>query len=396
MNVAFVTGSRSDWRLVEPLLCAARDHTRLSPTLLVTGAHLSPRHGQTLDEIVAAGWTPAACVPILEDADSPAATARATGRAVQGLADALAAQPLEWVVVTGDRYESAAAALAASMLAIPLAHVGGGETDLATNQDGCLRNAMTKLAHVHFVAHALAERRVLALGEEPWRVRRVGLPSLDGIEAAAAPRAALEAAGHVPPGAAFLLVNYLPVTLHPAASLAHLQTLLGALAQLPELHKLIVLSNADAAGDQHDALVRRWAATRSDTTVVPALPPALYLAALRDCVALVGNSSSAVIEAPCFGTPVVIVGNRQAGRPAAVNVRTLPNPTSASLAAAVRAQLRHGHFARVASPYGRGPAAQRICDDLVALRRRMDLLHKRLIVPRRARNLRRAPVEAAP
>ena len=172
MRIALITGSRSDWGLVEPMLRAASERDDLTPLLIVMGSHMSERHGRSIDSIRAAGWRPAACVDACEADDSPAAMTRITGRLIAGLADTLDEMAPDWVVVTGDRFDAFAAATAATTLAIPLAHVAGGATDLFTNYDGNLRNAMTKLAALHFVAHRTARQDVRAVGggdpTAPW------------------------------------------------------------------------------------------------------------------------------------------------------------------------------------------------------------------------------------
>lgn len=380
MRIAFVTACRSEWTLIRPLLRAAAPQHDLSPRLLVTGPHLSARHGLTLDEIRAEGFTPDACVPALDQNahDRPIEFARAAARITLGLADALDTLAPRWLVLAGDRYEALAAATAATLLNIPIAHVGGGETDLATNCDGNIRNALTKLAHLHALSHDLAARRVRAMGEQEWRIRTVGLPSLDDLHRAAGrdePRPPFL------PERPFLLVSFLPVTLDPPRAAADLNVLLAALSRLEDLHKLVVLSNADVDGDQLDAAIRRWAADRRDATLVHNLPPDRYAAALRHARCYVGNSSSGVIETPVFGTPAVLVGQRQLGRPRAPNAVELPQPTPDPLVAAVRFQLAHGRYHDLPSPYGDGHAAPRVLAAIRELDGRRDLLFKRLVVP---------------
>lgn len=376
LRVVLITGSRSDWRCVKPVLEAAQADPEFEPRLIVTGTHLSSRHGFTADELP----TAALRVPILDGPDEPLAIAAATGRGVERLANAIAAQRADWVVVVGDRYESFAGGLAATMLAIPLAHIGGGETDIATNQDCNLRNALTKLSQLHFVSHATAAERVRALGEEPWRVCVSGLPSLDDLHKHGRTWQDLAAAAPLDPARPFLLASFLPVTLRPAESQRHLSVLLGALDQLEAAQVLFVLSNGDATGDQHDAVVRAWASRRADAHLVSHLSCAVYAFALEHAACYVGNSSSGVIEAPLLGTPVVMVGSRQDGRPRAQNVRDEPNPSAASLATAIRVQLRHGRYSAGASPWGDGRAAARICARLKADRGKADLMSKRLVV----------------
>jgi UDP-hydrolysing UDP-N-acetyl-D-glucosamine 2-epimerase len=378
MRIALVTGSRADWQMIEPLLAAASHDADIHVRLLVTGTHLSARHGNTVDHIEAAGWTPAARVPIVAAHDTPLTVAQATGRAVTGLAEALSAAHADWVVVSGDRYESFAAGLAATMLAIPLAHIAGGETDIATNQDCNLRNALSKLAQLHFVAHEPAAARLRALGEEPHRIHITGLPSIDALRAAVERPHDLTALGLPAAARPFVLASFLPVTLNPTESLLHLHALLDGLARRPELPVIFVLSNGDARGDEHDAAVRAWAAQRPAALLVTDLPAPLYHAALQRCAAYIGNSSSGVIETPYYGTPAIIVGRRQDGRPRAQNVRDVPRPTAAALAAALSEQLQHGPYPAGRSPWGDGHAAPRILTTLRAARNNADLMFKRL------------------
>lgn len=376
LRIALITGSRAEWRLVHPVYQAAQSHPRLTPQLLVTGTHLSVRHGRTLDAIHDCGVEPAACIPALNpdelDPDSDAGVALACGRALSGFAGALSHLQPEWVVLTGDRYETFAAGFAAAMLRIPIAHVAGGETDVATNQDCNLRNALTKLAHLHLVSCAVAAARVRALGEEPWRIHTTGLPSLDGIEGQAASFELLRRAADLPSGCRprsaaqrrdrrFALINFLPVTLEARSARMHLEALLTALAEFPELHKLFVLSNGDAGGAALDARISAWSHGRRDVSILPALPPELYLAALRDAAVCAGNSSSFVIESPAFGTPAVIVGPRQSGRPLADSTMVLQRPTPRALVDALARQLAHGTYEGVSSPYGRDDSAARVC-----------------------------------
>ncbi len=387
MRIAFVTGSRSDWGLVAPMLRAASTPGDLTPLLIVIGSHLSRRHGHSINAIRDAGWEPAVCVDSCEPDDSPASITRMTGRTIAALADALEQMAPDWVVVTGDRFDAFAAATAATTMAVPLAHVAGGETDLATNIDGNLRNAMTKLAALHFVAHDAAAERVLAMGEEQWRVHTVGLPSLDGFEKRAASAEALVAEGLVPPspgGATprpFILASYFPVTMLLVDSRRLLDVWLSALSRIDDHHKLIVTTNADLGADECERVIRDWAKGRSDVTVAASLDNALYLSALKHCDCYVGNSSSGVIESPVFGTPAVIVGARQEGRPRAANVLRLIQPSAESLAEAVIGQIERGRYPGIISPFGDGRASERICEILTGLRSRPDLMLKRLVAP---------------
>ena len=378
MEVAFVSGSRADWRLVEPMLRVAEQHPAVRPHLILTGSHLSARHGRTADAIRESGFEPLAEIPILGDEDTPANITQATGQAVSAIGQVLSQQSVDWVVVVGDRYESFAAGVAATMLGIPLAHVAGGETDVSTNQDGNLRNALTKLAQLHCVANTTACERLLALGEEAWRIFETGLPSLDQLANDAGPRRLLEAAELVGVDQPFALVSFLPVTLEEQRADRHLEALLAALEATP-MHKLWVLSNADAGGDRMDARIRAFAALRNDITLTSALSPELYATALKHAELYIGNSSSGVIETPIFGTPSLIVGRRQQGRELAVNVDVLPDPDSKQLRRAIKRALQRPRIPGD-SPFGDGHAAPRILAALEELQTHEDLLSKRLMI----------------
>lgn len=377
MEVVFVSGSRADWRLVEPMLRTAEQTAGLRPQLILTGSHLSARHGHTADHVRAAGFEPLAEIPVLEAHDTPANVTAATGKVVSEIGRVLAKRRVDWLVVVGDRYESFAAGVAATMLGIPLAHVAGGETDVATNQDGNLRNALTKLAQLHCVANATARERLLALGEEAWRIFETGLPSLDQLTSEARPRRLLEEAKLVARDEPFALVSFLPVTLEAKAADRHLDALLSALERT-SLRKLWVLSNADAGGDRLDARIRIWGEQRSDVVLTPALSPELYATALKHADLYIGNSSSGVIETPIFGTPSVIVGRRQQGRELAANVSVVVDPDAGQLARAIKDASQRQRVSEP-SPFGDGHAAPRICAALEDLRGCEDLLAKRLV-----------------
>ncbi len=377
LKLGFITGSRSEWPLIEPIFRAARERPDLDARLIVAGSHLSDRDGRSVDAIRAAGFEPDVCIEPNEARHAPCDIARATGRMLAGFADWFDVMTLDWVVVAGDRYEAFAAASAASILGLPIAHVAGGETDVATNYDGNLRNAITKLAHVHFVANRLAAARVLATGEEPWRVKPTGLPSLDGLDRRGVSRDELIDGGLIPEDGPFILASYFPVTMQPAESRRLLDVWLEALG-LVEAHKVIILANADAGADEYAAAIKAWAANRKDASLAASLPVSVYLGALREAACYAGNSSSGLIETPLLGTPAVMVGTRQQGRAAGANAVVLPNPTVEELAAAIREQVAHGPWPGRASPWGDGAASGRICEHLVVMRTNPDLLIKRI------------------
>ena len=294
--IGVVTVARSDWGSLVPVLEAIRAAPDLEARLLVGGTHLSPRFGSTVSAIEAAGWPIAARVEMLGAGDAPADMATAAARGVAGLAEVFARERLDLLVILGDRIEMLAAAVAALPFTLPVAHIHGGEvTEGAIDEQA--RHAITKLAHLHFAAAEPHARRILQMGEEPWRVHCVGAPELDRLlRFATLSRAALAARVGLPLRRPTLLVTFHPVTLEHADTVRQVDELAAALAAL-DADVVISYPGADTA---HRAIVDRWtalAAARPGTRLVPSLGDDVYCSLLRESDVMVGNSSSGIIEA---------------------------------------------------------------------------------------------------
>ncbi len=308
-NVCFVTGTRAEFGLMGTTLAAIRADPDLRLQIVATGMHLSAAHGRTVDGIRAGGWTVDATVPW--DGDGLAAQ---TGRATAGLAAAIDRLGTDVVLVVGDRVEAFAGATAGHLSGRVVAHVHGG--DRAMGQvDDALRHAITKLAHVHFPATAASAERLVKLGEDRWRVRLAGSPGIDGIAAAA------------PPGRAgpYDRGRYALVVLHPtdadeAAEARRAKLLLAGTFRIG-LPPVIIYPNNDPG---HAGIVRCWETFGRPWSRHRDVPRPQFLALMRDAAVLVGNSSSGIIEAASFGTPVVDVGPRQQGREHGPNVVHVP------------------------------------------------------------------------
>ena len=360
-TIGVVTVARSDYGHLVPLLEALRDTPGITLQLYVAGAHLSPRFGETVGAIEADGWPISARVETIGASDAAVEVAAGTGAGVAGFARAFAAGRPDLIVVLGDRAEMLAAAVAALPLAIPVAHLHGGEvTEGAIDEQA--RHAITKLAHLHFPAAEPYARRIRQMGEEPWRVHCVGAPGLDRFaRGAAMPREELARRIGLPLRRPTLLVTFHPVTLEPGEAGGHSAELAGAL-EMVDGDVVITYPGADAA---HDAVIRRLealAATRPGTRMIPALGEDGYRALLQEADVMVGNSSSGLIEAPSFGLPVVNVGIRQQGRLRAANVIDVGHGRE-EIAAGIRRALAPGFRAGLrglVNPYGDGNAAPRI------------------------------------
>jgi GDP/UDP-N,N'-diacetylbacillosamine 2-epimerase (hydrolysing) len=374
-RVCFVTGTRAEFGLMASTLQAIRRHPRLRLQIVCTGMHLDPAHGRAVDAIHAQGWRVDAEVPWPAADGSPPHTARATGAALSGLAETYQSLRADIVLVVGDRVEAFAAAAAAHVSQIPVAHVHGGDRALGQIDDS-LRHAITKLAHVHFPATKQSADRLKRLGEDPWRIRRVGSPGVDGIRAAAASRSdlAAEFPGLVHRRFALLVLH--PSGPEEATEHRRARMVISAVRQSGFDKTIIVYPNNDPGSA---GIVRCWESLPPGPGLVVRrdVPRRLFLGLLRDAAVLVGNSSSGIIEAASFGTPVVYIGPRQAGRERGANVTNVPFVRPAIAAALARAWNRgRPRRARSVNVYGGGGAGARIADALARMAVDARLLRK--------------------
>jgi UDP-hydrolysing UDP-N-acetyl-D-glucosamine 2-epimerase len=346
-------------------LDAIARHPRLQLQIIATGMHLDRAHGRSID-LSRKNWTVDATVP-WPRAATPAATARRTGAAMSRLADAFDRLRSDVVLVVGDRVEAFAAAAAAHVSGRAVAHVHGGDRALGQIDDS-LRHAITKLAHVHFPPTKASAERIRRLGEDPWRIHAVGAPGIDGIRDSAADwkQVAAEFDAIRPRSYALLVLH--PTESDDAAEERAADTVLRATLGVGFESIVVVAPNNDPGAR---GILRRWERIPDNAHRVKFrrdLPRAIYLALLRDAAVLVGNSSSGIIEAASFGTPVVDVGQRQAGRERGGNVVNVPL-AAAKIRRALEAVWRGGRPARFRGPnvYGGDGAGARIASVLARL-----------------------------
>lgn len=360
-RVAVVTVGRSDYGIYQPVLAALSARGDVEAGLIVGAAHLVAAHGEGEAAIRRDGHTILDTVEMLMAADTRAATALSIGIGAAGFARAFARVKPDLIILLGDRYEMFAAAGAAVPLDIPLLHLHGGEVTEGA-MDERFRHAITKLSHLHCVATPLAGQRVRQMGEEAWRVEVTGAPGLDALLGREpADRAALFAGIGMQDRGGFLLVTFHPVTTEPDPEGRQVAALLGALRG-SGMQLLCTIANADPGGAAINAALRAEEAARPDAVkVVTGLGP-LYGAAMAHAAAMIGNSSSGVIEACSFGLPVVNIGSRQDGRERSANLIDCACEEAAITAALVRA-LSPEFRARAKAAenvYGDGRAGGRI------------------------------------
>jgi UDP-hydrolysing UDP-N-acetyl-D-glucosamine 2-epimerase len=378
--IALVTVGRSDYSIYKPILRALAARNDLRYGLLVSGGHLSAEQGSTVRNIETDGEPILERIPMLLDADDPPSIAASMGLGTTGFGRALGRVRPHILVVLGDRFEMHAAAAAAVPFAIPIAHLHGGEiTEGAIDER--FRHSLTKLSHLHFVSTEPAARRIIQMGEESWRVVRSGAPGLDNLrEVSLLDRSEFFARLGWPDPGFFFLVTYHPVTLEPDREEWQIEQLLAALKQNAQ-PVLFTLANADTGGRKINAAVRAFVEQFPNAKLVPNLGAELYFSAMTHAGAMVGNSSSGIIEAASFGLPVVNVGIRQAGRERARNVIDCGNSTQEIAAALERAldPAFRPSLSGMENPYGDGRAADRIVRSLAEMPLDDRLLRKRFI-----------------
>lgn len=319
-SIGVVTTSRADYSAYLPVLKALDADPDLSLKLYVSGMHLSPEFGLTVRSIENNGFEIAGRIEMLLSSDTPEAIAKSMGLGLIGFGQAFSSYRPDILVVLGDRYEMLAAALAALPFKIPLAHIGGGDVTQGAIDDA-LRHSITKLGHLHFVSTETSARRVIQLGEDPGRVFVSGEPVLDRI--LTAPQLTPGELQHrfgIDVERPFLLVTFHPVTLEYEQVEWQIDELLAAIEQ-SRFPVVFTMPNADTAGRIIATRIRQWLQSHPGTgKMVDNFGAEAYHSVLRRAAAVVGNSSSGLIEAPSFKLPAVNIGTRQAGRIRAANV----------------------------------------------------------------------------
>ena len=366
-TVAVVTGSRADYGHLTPVMRAIAATAGLKLRIIACGQQVDPRFGDTWRAIVDDGFTIDLKVDYGLTDDSPLAITHATGRGVIRMAEALALLKPDIVLALGDRYEILAAGIAALLGGIPIAHLHGGElTEGAV--DDAIRHSLTKMAALHFAAAEPYAARLRQMGEDPARVHMVGAPILDAIsKTTLMDRSAVAAELGLDLSGQFLVVTYHPVTRSADLGRAGLTAILAGLGQFPDAAIVFTGVNSDAG---HSEISRQIAAfvsaSPSKRKMAESLGQRRYFSAVKAADAVVGNSSSGLLEAPALGTPTVNIGDRQKGRLRSGSVIDCAEDAAAIATAITRAldpAFRAGGNSS-ARPYGAGGASARIAETL--------------------------------
>jgi len=379
-RIHYVTVARSDYGISRPVMRCLNDDPEIDLQVIVSGMHLEPRFGSTVAEIEDDGFSIAARLETLTDGDAPEDMAASLAAGVQKFACQFAADRPDILVLLGDRFDMYAAALAALPFAVPVAHIHGGELTFGAVDDA-LRHSMTKLSHVHFAATEDYARRIRQLGEEDWRVVVSGAPGLDNLKSfRTLPPSELESRTGLPMEPAPLVVTFHPTTLQHEETEAHVTNLLTALKRSGR-PAVFTLPNADTGNALIGRAIEAYCAAEPGAVRVDNLGTDGYFNLMGQAAAMVGNSSSGLIEAPSFGLPVVNVGIRQDGRTRAANVIDTGTDTAEIEAAIQRAlspAFRDG-LKDMKNPYGDGNASNVIARHLKTMPLTEELVIKRFV-----------------
>jgi len=361
-KICFVTGTRAEFGLLKLLIHEVQTSPELELQLVATGMHLSPEFGLTYQEIEKTGIAIDARVEMLLSADTATAISKSMGLGLISYADVFARLCPDIIVLLGDRFEIFAAATAALISGIPVAHIHGGEkTEGAFDES--LRHSITKMSNLHFVAAEEYQRRVIQLGEMPDRIFLVGGLGVDNIKhLKLLNRKELEEDLGFKLGAKNLLVTFHPVTLDAANSAVHMQELLAALAELDNTQLIFTMPNSDTNSRGLIRLVEQFVAHHSNAHVFYSLGQLRYLSCIKHMDGVIGNSSSGLLEAPTFKKGTVNIGDRQKGRLQATSVINC-EPTRASIGSALEilySRNFQGSLQQVVNPYGEGGATKKI------------------------------------
>ena len=322
-KIAIITATRAEYGLLKPLIQKVQADSSLQLQLIVTGAHLSPSFGQTYKEIED-DFPITAKIPLDLETNTPKSNSLAMAKLQSELTQVLDELDSDILVILGDRYEMLSAATVALMLHIPIAHIHGGEITEGA-QDDAIRHAITKLSHLHFTATEVYKKRVIQMGEEPWRVTNVGALGVESIKKLQLlSKEDFEESIGVELKEKNLLITYHPQTLSSQSPQKQFGEVLKALENFNDTLLIFTKANADAGGKVINAMIDEFVSKHANAIAFTSLGQLRYFSALKYVDGVVGNSSSGILEVPSFQKPTVNIGNRQKGRLQADSIINTP------------------------------------------------------------------------
>lgn len=378
-KICVVTGTRAEYGLLYWLMKEIQTDEDLELQIIATGAHLSPEFGLTYKVIEADGFEIDEKVEMLLSSDTAVGITKSLGLATIGFADAYDRLKPDIVILLGDRYEMLAAAQAALIIGLPIAHIGGGDTTEGAF-DEAIRHSITKMAHIHFVTNELSARRIRQLGENPQYIFNVGSPGIDYIKRVKLlNRRDLEKELEFEFQDKNLLITFHPVTLDRGSSLHQFMELLKALDSLgTDIGIIFTKANADPEGRSINQMIEKYVESHPKAKAYTSLGQVKYFSVIAQVDAVVGNSSSGLYEVPSFGKPTVNIGDRQKGRLQAASIINCQSQASAIKQAIISAFDMD--CSNVQNPYGDGTSSIKMLSILKSIPDYKALLKKQFFV----------------
>ena len=368
-RICIVTGSRAEYGLLKPLINELRSYNHFKVDVVVTGSHFESRYGNTISMIEDDGVEINARIVPSFPTTSHGDIVKAMSAMLLGFNDYLDSTCPDIVLFLGDRYELLVIASAATIHRIPIGHIHGGELTIGAFDDS-IRNALTKLSHLHFTSHPEYSKRVIQMGERPSRVHCVGALAFDSIKnSKKMTKSELEASLGVRFESRILIVTLHPETLRPGSTESNVACLLKAIESESDTSLIFTGANADPEGDKINRMFQDFTSTKVNAHFVPSLGSDNYYSLLNLCDGVVGNSSSGIIESPFFGKPAVNIGERQRGRVQGENVVNCSFSLK-DIKSALE-QIKDPNFLKLCStfvnPYERGSTSKQISSIIQSL-----------------------------
>ncbi|MCG9967989.1 UDP-N-acetylglucosamine 2-epimerase [Pelotomaculum terephthalicicum JT] len=387
-RVAVFTATRAEYGLLRPVIKSIKNSNRLDLSLIVAGAHLVPGQGLTVQEILDDGFTPDCLIDNVLFSDSPDALVKSVGLGLIEIGGYFTSHPADIILLLGDRYELFIPLVAALMHRVPVAHLCGGETTEGA-LDEQVRHAITKMAHLHFPSAFEYGRCLRQMGEEAWRIHVVGSPVVENIRCGNVMGIRdINAKFGFNPELPTLLITYHPETIaKEKESIGQIKSLIAALKEFSEYQQVITHPGIEVGYLEVVKVWEEYAAVNPRVKLFNNLGSRGYLGVMKNAAAVVGNSSSGIIEAPSFKVPTVNVGDRQKGRLRAesvIDVSCRKDAIVAGLRRALHEEDFRSHLKETKNPYdpyGDGKVSERVISVLESVSLDRRLLNKRLDFP---------------
>lgn len=375
-----MTGIRSDYNILYPIMKAIDEHPELELSVVVTGAHLADSYGYTIKEIEKDGFEIAEQIESLLDANSASSRIKSAAIQLMGLVQTFTRLTPDIVIAPLDREEAITVALAGTYMNIPTAHVGGGDR-VVGNVDDYIRHAVSKLAHIHFPTTQKNAERLIKMGEEPWRVHCVGNAGLDNylLTEYIPPQALSEKLDFDVTEKPLILLIQHPVSTEIEESKIQMEITMEAINDL-KYRTVVIYPNSDGGGRNMIEVIDKYSSELDFIKAFKNFPRDIFVNLMKTCNVLVGNSSCGITEAPLVKLPVVNIGLRQQEREHAENVIFVPYDKEAVKKAIKKAISREfkQELKNCKNPYGDGKAGVRITDILSKIKIDKKLLQKEI------------------